>query len=440
MVKTKQKGKKAKRNKRLFKYLFLIILFIFALTLFILSSSNVYSLGIRPAKRNIDYDYLETQKNKYYIRIVNSKEAPVTVRIYPGGELKDYLDIEKTIVEISAKSEELVDYLINIPYEEKIEPGKKVGEIIVEETLSQNKSEQSLILTKIRLSQKLYVNVAKPDKYLRTNLSIKQKLDNIEVSTLVENIGREAINNLSSKLSVAEGKKMLKEERLTEGKSLAQGRKEEMVSYLPSSFFRNGSYTIKNLLNYDGNTVELVKELIIGKVNLKASIISKYLSLGEINSFNFKVSSNWNNPIRNIKPKVSLYKEGIKMLQTEGASFDLPPNSEKEIITYLDLRGFERGEYRIELDLGCEKEEGTNYDQTTPKKTIHIFSVSILEPEEIRKKADQEVQKKSSWIQRKSAQAIIYLFLFLAIGFLLIFLFILLFLLYQKHKEKRLKR
>jgi len=152
---------------------------------FLLMTSLVLGLGIRPAKTITTYSVTNSKDSlgHFQFKVVNElhNQSRMAVSLYPSGEIKDliFLPIEKIYFD---DSETVVDFYIN--YSKPIETGTHYGEIVVEQIPDASRQ----ISTQVILKHKITLNVVKGITFLDSPSEyIKDKLKKVINETINSN-------------------------------------------------------------------------------------------------------------------------------------------------------------------------------------------------------------------------------------------------------------
>jgi len=341
-----------------------IIFWIFVMLFLV---SNVYALGVIPAKTKIEFK--PDVEQTYKIKVVNDEKVKKTVQLYVDGPLADYVELERKVLSFADGEE--IKY---VPFKVKLPPdltGVIESYIIIEESVHLGKG----LAGKVRLKHKLIVNAKEKDVYVsfdveristeKSELKVNIK-SNVEKTLVAKTIFK--VSDFSDNLLYSDTKQDVVEPFSFKSLSTLVSTQEVMP----------GEYTAIASTDYGLGEVELAKRLIIGKPKVKINYVDRYLVSGKINKISLDVESLWNGPLKNVYIQLNIVRKGsvIKTARTE--SFDLAPLEQRNVIAYVDLTDVPEGSYELDLSIYANKNLVSKY----------LESVKLFLSEEAASKAE----------------------------------------------------
>ena len=120
--------------------------------LLIVIMNGAFALGISPAKKTLDYS--PEKDLNYSFRVFNDEELNLTVEIYVGGPLSDYIELEVETLEMgSVEGNKEIRYVLNVP--NSLSSGKYESFIIVKDI----SPEEGMVGASIAVSSRIDLEV-----------------------------------------------------------------------------------------------------------------------------------------------------------------------------------------------------------------------------------------------------------------------------------------
>jgi len=306
-------------------------------------ANTAFALGVRSAKTEVAFQH------GYHgsFRVVNNDHKDLKVRLFPAGELKDYIKIEKTELELAPSEDfKLVEFSLDLP--EELPPGRREGKIVVEEQLGNFATKNGQIAANLQLSHKIYVNVPAVDKYVEAKVEVKPKDNGAEVVTTVKNAGAKDLATVKSKVEVYSG-----EEKIASydnpPEQLEVAKAHSFTNFIDEDKIGEGSFRVTATVNYDENVLEIVKTFTKGSPVVDILSYDSYFMENKINEFTVELASRWNTILKDVYLTVSVLKDGKEVFSTKTLSFDMQPYERKKVKTFFDARKLGLGNYNVNL-------------------------------------------------------------------------------------------
>lgn len=320
--------------------MFFIVLIIFS----ILLSQLVFSLGIRPAKTEINSNEFNTYSGSFWV--VNNDYLESELKIYVTGEMADYINLN--VDKLTFRDDhDALEIQFNVSLPEEVPPGQSVAVIIVEEELGANIG--STIASKLVLKHKVYIIGEYPDKYVKTKLNFHEMEDDFEIVAEVENLGKKEISDIKTTFYVNDQKQTL-ETLETVSESLAKKENKLLTAKISKNQLENGEFEVLAKVEFDGQVQEVVKNLIYGEPEIEVSYFNDYFIMGAINPYTLELLNKWNQKIENVFVDVVVKKVLANESYEKVADFRTVPTEisafQREVISgYFDTTERDEGNY-----------------------------------------------------------------------------------------------
>jgi len=347
-----------------------IFLTFLVFTIFLLFSSSVLAIGIRPAKTTLKEIPNSTQR--YPLFIMNDEGKDIDVKVYSEGPLSSYVVFDRSIYHVGPNGREIY-FTLELP--RQIPPGENVIDVVVEpQELWLSKNAQ--FSAKLKLIHKVFISGEIPDKYIKANLIIEDHKGYMEIKSTIQNRGRETINFLKAIFTIKDETHIIEEIDIP-SKGLARGGSETFSKRILTVDYTTGEYQLNALIKYDDQSLSLSKLFKVGEPNIDLRKWDEYLKFDDINEFSFELQSKWNRAIQNINVQIDLFRNRQKIKSSKTEMFTLEASEQKQITNFIDVRGLATGIYNAVMTI-----------QYLDKTAIKEFEIEIL--------ADNAYQKKSS--------------------------------------------
>lgn len=319
------------------------------------------ALGITPGKKNIDFEPGKTQEVD--ITVINSEKEAKTVNLKPKGKLKNNIELSKNQVEFSkGEKRKSLTYTLNIP-ESLEEPGRHQSKIKATQKGKNIQAGETTVGSRVAVISKVNIDVPYPGKYLEIlETKIESGLNESEFFIQLENKGQETIEQAKVTLTIKnpEGEEVKTKETMVE--NINEGKRAEANPKI--SGLETGKYTAEIKVNYAGNSQTSEKEFSVGQdtLSIKRMYVEDF-ELGEIAKFNSMVKNNYNTKIKNLQMNMTIYNRDSVMESIKSNTYTIPSESTKNIVSYWDTEGVEKGDYQgviaLQHSLGSFSKEVT---------------------------------------------------------------------------------
>ncbi len=330
---------------------------------FILAISNVYSLGLAPAKS--EFEFKEPMQESAFRIIVD--EVPAKVLLTTEGELGQFIKLDKDILILTEK-ETWIKFSIDFP--DNLPPGERKGGILVLEVPKDNGNE-NIVMAATAIMHQVKVNVPYPGKYVTGKMFIT----NTKIGSPVEfkiglvNYGSEKINEAKATVVV---KSPVNEEIgvfFSDKKTINPGNEEVLNGFWQTE--NPGSYIAEATVEYDGNTFEIEQIFNIGELELAIEDIKvNNFKIGQIAKLDIYLRNKWNKPL-NVDGRVEIFKKDKLVSSFNTLPVEIKEKSSSVMEAYWNTEGMETGEYDISVKASYE-------GKTTEKTLSSIVSIDNI--------------------------------------------------------------
>ncbi|MEK6927534.1 MAG: hypothetical protein AABX11_03815 [Nanoarchaeota archaeon] len=326
-------------NKLLFSILFVLLL-----------ASNVYALGITPARAPVDYS--AGLEKDIVFTVINSEHKDMDLSISVQGEMSSGVILEKDRVHVSADDGEIkVNAKFKVP--EGLTPGKHDANIVFSQIPeSQGSSGGASVQAVLAVTSQISLYVPYPGKYLEGELKVSGtgKEKTFVISML--NRGKDNIGKVSASIHIYDSSE--KEVRVLKTNEISlnsPGSGE--VNALWNSDVPEGKYHAKAVVNYDGQEILFESPFEVGELVLDLQqIVVKDFTLGGIAKFDMIVMNKWNEPITQAYAEMRVYDDNMKeIVSMKSSTYDIPAGMQTTMNYYWDTKGVSEGLYNSNIIL-----------------------------------------------------------------------------------------
>lgn len=340
-----------KRDVRMAKALLLAIMLV-------ICANSVLSLGVAPASKVIKFEpFLEEEHKMMIVSNPNTKVA-----IAKEGELKDYIRLEKDMVEFGGDTERFVNVTISLP--ESLAAGDHTGEIVIAE-IPQRKIDPG-ISAALSVISRLIVRVPYVGKFAKAELNLAEVGGDIHISIPISNMGTEEITARAKVEISSEDIEIFETDSITI-RSLEKGWI-NAVWTAPSV----GVYDVAVSVYYADKVIELQGKAEVGEPFVKVEdVFFDEIRIGKTVGFDILAKSGWNKIIKDVYADVWIRDaKGGSIAKLRTASTDIAPLVEKNLTAYWDTKGITAGAYDFAVRL--------NYANKKSDKVIKVNVSDIL--------------------------------------------------------------
>lgn len=344
------------------KILFLLFLLIYFINV-------CYSIGLGGTLH--EKLFLEPgMKKNYTLYVFSTTTVPMNhiFKIRGNEKIIPYFKINPGILFLNPKEQKSAILSIDFPYDIKLDPGKYIIDVCVEE---ERPATSTLgIGAKTAACATFEIYNPYPGKKIEAkiiNIKNVEVGEESSVKITILNIGTENVQ-IYGNLYLEKDGEIIKQIQLNYFVPIKTEKIfEEKIS---TEGLSSGSYNVIIELNYNDKKIKLNGTLLVGQPLIKIVDYTKTLITSKLNIFEIKVKNLWNKDIENIFAKIKLLdKNNITLKEFSSEVTNINAYEEKKIISYIDTNGYV-GKYFILIEI--------NYDK---RKTIEYGKIEIIKKE-----------------------------------------------------------
>ncbi|MBU0757145.1 MAG: hypothetical protein KKF44_03715 [Nanoarchaeota archaeon] len=264
----------------------------------------VLGIGIGPAYHEIEYEPDSVVTLSF--RIVNEEQKEQSIRLYLDEDSIGLIELEAENVNLKEdEPETTVKYSFKMP--DNLAPGEHIYEVMIFSDDSSDAGNPNSInmQTNIALKHKIKVSVPYPEKHLTAEMFIKKEANNrINFRIALYNTGTKDLSNIKGLIMIFDpgGNQILS--IASNEIALESSDSSKLVVELKQELLL-GSYIVKALVSYDGESLELEKNLDIGDPLIEILNLGvNSFKLGSIAKLDMILKNRWNRDISDIEPSM----------------------------------------------------------------------------------------------------------------------------------------
>ena len=316
----------------------------------ILSSINVYSLGVATTRKTFDFE--PNAKFTGSFIVLNDENKDLRVFISTRGEVAQYVTLHDSIVTFKPdESQKTLNYELSLPASFE-KPGTHIGGIVVTEIPKGAEQGGAFVGTTIAVVSEIKVRVPYPGKYAETKLEISEANVNQTVTFIapVMNLGEEDIARAKGSVSVLGPKSEELAELETEEKAVKAKTTEELKTTWLAAV-NPGVYHASLKVDYDGKFAQAEKNFFVGNMMIDIlNVTVKDFRLGGIAKFRILMANRWNQPVDDIFAEIIIENDkGDQVAQVKSALTSIAALSQGELSAFWDTEGIAEGRYNAKL-------------------------------------------------------------------------------------------
>jgi len=318
-------------------------------------SADVRGIGVTPGRKTIEFE--PNLYEKITFTILNNDHKAFNALVYVEGDLKDYVVLEKNLVEFREEdNSKPFTYTVKLP-EKMDEPGDHWAKIVIMELppgLSEEEIKGQFVIATTAVIHQLLVKVPYPGKYAEIDLSIAeaQPQETVNFFVKVYNIGTQDILRAKATIEIKGPTNEVIGTAETEEVSIKSKERKDLAAYWKADV-NPGVYHAVATLKYDGKIAKVEKNFYVGNLFIEIKDVTvKGFRLGGIAKFDILVESKWNRKIENVYAEMIITDaRGDTIADIKSASVDIEPLQQKTLHAYWDTEGVEKGVYDARLVL-----------------------------------------------------------------------------------------
>jgi len=349
-----------------------IIIFLFAILLI----SNIYALGLTPARTTVNFE--PGLEKTITFKVLNSDKLGLNLNVYATGNLSQYITIEQSKVSIPAGQESVeITYKVKLP--DKLDYGLQTGEVVVAQVPEQSSSEESYVGATLAVATQLYVYVTYPGRYAEGSVEFFSQDDGVRIIIPVINRGEFDLVNLKANIDIYNNRSEKIASFNSKETSLKSRERTEIVEEYKLS--TPGNYKAVITLLYDGETTKIEKDFVFGKSFLELQQIeAKNFNLGEIAKFEMLVENLAKEEVKNVYSQTRIFNEKNELLADfKSQTYDFAASSKKIVTSYWDTNGVREATYNAKVSLNYQdKFEERDLQFKVSQNNIQVFGLGYV--------------------------------------------------------------
>lgn len=320
--------------------------------LILIAVKPVLGIGIGPAYHEIEYEPDSVVTLSF--RIVNEEQKEQSIRLYLDEDSIGLIELEAENVNLKEdEPETTVKYSFKMP--DNLAPGEHIYEVMIFSDDSSDAGNPNSInmQTNIALKHKIKVSVPYPEKHLTAEMFIKKEANNrINFRIALYNTGTKDLSNIKGLIMIFDpgGNQILS--IASNEIALESSDSSKLVVELKQELLL-GSYIVKALVSYDGESLELEKNLDIGDPLIEILNLGvNSFKLGSIAKLDMILKNRWNRDISDIEPSMTIYDDrGNRLTEYGSKKINMSAGTTSNVPIYWDTVDMPAGEYIAEANI-----------------------------------------------------------------------------------------
>jgi hypothetical protein len=335
---------------------------IILLILFIFLSSNVFALGVTPARTTLDFE--PNMKKNLGFNVINSGGKDIKVLFSTQGDLAQYITLQtKEAVISSSENSKFFNYELNLPKD--LSPGLHTGGVFIIEVPAGTSQAETQVLATLAVVTQVYVYVPYPGKYANAKMIVYNANQGEDVTFVFSAVSAGEFDLTSVRANVEIFNKMGEKVDGFSTSSIAipSGQKKEIV-YKWKADVPIGEYRAVGTFIYDEGSINLEEIFSIGSKDLELKEIkAKNFRLGQIVKLEMLVENKWSEPITGAYIETKIKDAAGSIISSfQSPSQNIDALSTKLFNSYWDTAGVRVGTYETEVSI--------NYADKSSKKNL----------------------------------------------------------------------
>lgn len=311
-------------------------------------SSSASALGVVPSSKEIMFEPGAVQAVELMVK--NNEHKGFKAAVYVEGELADYIEVEESLIELSA-SEDSKIITLHIQMPQAFEQQGLIGSRVVIREVAEKGPEGTGVVAQVAVASKLTLRVPYSGKYAEIRLLAPEFVRGAESNFAVEvhNHGDEDIEEAQAYIDIY-GPLNNKLFTLAGEKSRVEAKEKSLliVKWVPQ--VSNGPYKAVATVMYDGKSAIDELGFQIGEPQIIIDSVSVTdFTLGGIAKFDILVSSNWGVPIEDVYGWVKVSDDKSIYTSYKTASMTIDAYGKQVFQGYWDTEKVVPGPYNLDV-------------------------------------------------------------------------------------------
>jgi len=312
--------------------------------------SNVVALGISPGRTTIDFESNLVRDVKF--SIVNTESKDLDVAFSVEGFLADYISITSDVASIGAgEGSKEFSYTLTLP--RGLGPGLHKANVIALEVPKGGTEDGTVVRATVSVVTQVYVYVPYPGKFIEADLDIVSKEEENSIDFYVPFIsrGEESVSSIKGTIAIYKGDESVFSLDTNELSASVGDRKELRATWNPA--VAPGEYRAVVSVNYDGEILVLEKEFNVGPEDFGVLGISvSDFKLGDVARIKILVQNKLSDDVNGAFADLNVYDSDLEEIASlTSERYDVPAESNKEMVVFWDTERLDKGQYGSELDI-----------------------------------------------------------------------------------------
>lgn len=334
---------------RKMKVFLLITIFVAALV-FKAASSDALGMGTLGSK---EFEFVPGKEVDISVLVTNSVNAAFPIKVYPSGEIAEYLTLknEENEIVLGSKGSARFDFKLKMPMSFD-KPGEHSAFIFAEQIPPEDAGGMIGI---IRIGNKIIIHVPYPGKYIDSWLSVENTRvkQDVTFSIEVNHRGSELINDIYADVHVFDEK----DEKIATVRTNNMILQSDTTDILEGVWYADvkpGKYKVIADIYYDGETKKTNDyNFNLGSPSIKITeIINDTIVNGTVAKIPVKVKSEWNIKINDVFAELKIFDESGNEIETiKSETINIGPWAIHTFNLFWDTRNANVGEYKASVDI-----------------------------------------------------------------------------------------
>lgn len=353
--------------------IFLVLTFLF---------SNVFALGITPARTTVDFEPGLTKTVSF--SVINSEHKDMNLVVYAGGSLNGSIMLrENSFTMSSGEASRQMSYDVSLP--SQLPPGLNTAEVVVLQLPGKSSTSEAYVGAALAVVTQLYVYVPYPGQYAEADLNIVNAEQGGEAIFIIPvvNRGKEHLSSVRANVDVYNKLGEVITSFDSVEIEIASEERGEIVHKWKADV-PVGSYLAVVTLIYGSNppkTIRLEKQFNVGNPDLELqSLEVNNFRLGEIAKFEMLVENKWSENIIGAHAQTQISNKDEEIIADfKSAQQDIPALSKTMMVSYWDTAGVREGTYdaKVFLKYG-EKSTQKNLELKVSDRSIEVRGLGYV--------------------------------------------------------------
>jgi len=312
--------------------------------------SNVLALGITPGRTSMDFESNLVRDISF--SVVNTEVKEMDIAFSVEGELKDYVSVSSDVVSFAA-GERAKDFSYKLTLPQGFAPGLHKANVIALEVPKGNGDSGTVVKATVSVVTQVYVYVPYPGKFIEADLDIVSKEEENKIDFYVPFIsrGEDAVSSIKATVDIYKGLEKVFSLDTNEVFASVGERKELLATWSPNVV--PGEYNAVVTINYDSEVLELKKEFNVGPEDIGVLGVSvNDFKLGDVARIKILVQNKLSDLVSGAFADLVVYDSDLAQIANlKSENYDIPAESNKEMVLYWDTELLSVGQYGSELDI-----------------------------------------------------------------------------------------